>query len=366
MHEDFTNRVIAKINAPDLFERYLVSKGFFPYNRKTTSTMVDYVPSLKNGENLNLPPKFLVSMFGNICDVYQPAESKFEITRKLLKVAYDYGFPIRLLTKSNLVQRDIDLLKDIHADSFARVAMTITLANERNQKIFEPNASTTEERFDTIKELRKAGISAGIYITPVIPFIGDTKDNLHSIFRLAKESDAEFIISGGLTLRPGRNKNEFFHTLEQHFPEILPHYQKLYGNNHKGGQPDPKVAEEFNLIDIIKTGYLLSKEYGITFYEPRYIPYGQKWKNLQISTALSRIAFLKEKIFNENENIMDIRKAASYIEKMTENLETMDEIGIKSLPFNHKTSDIIREILFFNKCSYLDENNDWKNLLYHR
>ena len=103
MHEDFTNRVIAKINAPDLFEKYLSRKGFFPYNRETTSTIVDYLPSMKNGDSLNLPPKFLISMFGNVCDVYQPAEAKFQITQKLLNVAYDYGFPIRLLTKSNLV-----------------------------------------------------------------------------------------------------------------------------------------------------------------------------------------------------------------------------------------------------------------------
>lgn len=365
MHYDFTKRVIVKINAPELLERYLKKKGFFPYNRESTSTMIDYVPSMKNGECLNLPPKFLISMFGNICDVYQPAESKFQITRKLLNVAYDYGFPIRLLTKSKLVLRDIDLLKDIQKDSFARVAFTITLADEKTQKIFEPHASSTLERLEALRILRKEGISAGVYITPVIPFIGDSEENLHRIFQGAKEADAEFIITGGLTLRPGRNKKEFFETLKNYNPSIHSQFKKLYGNNHRGGQPDPKVAKEYDLIDIIKTGYLLSKEYGITFYEPRYIPQGQKWKNLQISTALARIAFLKERIMHEQEGIGEIRKAAAYIERMHDNLEQMNENDLHNLPFNHQIFEIIKEIITSNSCKYLESRNEWSNLFYN-
>ena len=365
LHEDFTQRVIAKINAPDLLETYLSKKGFFPYNRDSTSTMMDYFPSMKNGERLNLPPKFIISMFGNICDVYQPAEAKFQITRKLLNIAYDYGFPIRLLTKSKLVLRDLDILKDIHRESFARVALTVTIADEKHQKIFEPKSSTTQERFDTMKTLRKEGIPSGIYVTPVIPFIGDIEDNLHTIFKSAKEADAEFIITGGLTLRPGRNKEEFLLTIKEHYPDTLSKFHKLYGNNHRGGQPDPQIASEFGLIDIIKTGYEMSKEYNITFYEPRYIPYGQKYKNLQISTALARIAFLKDNIFHEEEDIKEIRKASAYIELMNEDLELMAESDIQNLPFSSSITSVIAEILHTNSCDYLEKHKDWDNLLYN-
>ena len=365
MHEDFTQRVIAKINAPELLEKHLSKKGFFPYNRDSTSTMIDYFPSMKNGDSLNLPPKFVISMFGNICDVYQPAEAKFQITRKLLNVAYDYGFPIRILTKSKLVLRDLDLLREIQKDSFARVALTVTLADEDIQKIFEPNASTSQERFEVLNTLRKEGVSAGIYITPVIPFIGDTMENLNRIFQSAKEADAEFIITGGLTLRPGRNKDEFFDTLKQHFPDILSKYQKLYGNNHPGGQPDPKVASEFGIIDIVKTGYEMSKKYGITFFEPRYIPHGQKRKNLQISTALARIAFHKDNVFKEQDNIREIRKAAAHLELMDEDLELMKESKIQNLPFSNSILDTVTEILQDNSCKYLQLQGDWDNLLYN-
>ncbi len=365
LHEDFTQRVIAKINAPDLLEKYLSKKGYFPYNRKTTSTIVDYLPSMKNGVSLNLPPKFLISMFGNICDVYQPAESKFQITRKLLSIAYDYGFPIRLLTKSNLVLRDLYLLKDIQKESFARVALTITLADEDKQKVFEPNASTTQQRIETLRILRKEGISAGIYITPILPFIGDTDENLQSIVKSAKDADAEFIIAGGLTLRPGSNKEEYFDTLKQYYPNLLPKYQRLYGNNNRGGQPDPEVAAEYGLIDIVKTGYQVSKEFGIAFYEPRYIPQGQKRKNLIISTALARIAFLKEKIYNEFDGVREIRKASAQIELMDEKLNHMNESEILSLPFSSQVTDYILEILHTNSCKYLESLNEWKYLIYN-
>ena len=365
LHDDFTQRVIAKINAPHLLEKYLSRKGFFPYNRDTTSTMVDYIPSIKNGDSLNLPPKFLISMFGNICDVYQPAESKLQITRQLLNIAYEYGFPIRLLTKSKMVLRDIDLLRDIHRDSFSRVAFTVTLANEKDQQIIEPNASTSQERFEALRLLRKEGISAGIYITPVIPFIGDTDENLHSIFQSAKEADAEFIITGGLTLRPGRNKNEFFDTLKIHYPEIYPKYKKIYGNNHRGGQPDPQIALEYGLIDIVKTGYQMSKKYSIAFYEPRYIPHGQKRKNLQISTALARIAFLKEHVLQDQKDIRAIRKAAAHIEIMIERLEQMSDSDIHNLHFGREITEIILEILHSNTCQNLELHDDWNNLLYN-
>jgi DNA repair photolyase len=308
----------------------------------------------------------MISMFGNISDVYQPAESKFEITRKLLNIAYDYGFPIRLLTKSKLVLRDIDILKNIHRENFARVSFTITLADEKTQKIFEPNASTSQERFDALKHIREEGISAGVYVTPVIPFIGDTEENLRRIFQSAKDANAEFILTGGLTLRPGRIKNAFLHTIDKNFNELLPKYQRLYGQNHRGGQPDPNIAAEYNLIDIIKTGYQLSKEYGITFYEPRYIPSGQKMKNLQISTALSRIAFLKEKVFHEQNDIREIRLAADYIEKTERDIEYMSDEELAKMPLNSHIIKIIKEIVLSNSCRYLESLNEWDNLLYSK
>jgi len=367
MHDDFNQRIYVKINAPNLLENYLLKKGFIPYNRDFTSTMLDYFPSLKNGASLKLPPKFIISMFGNVCDVYQPAEEKTQITRKLLQIVHDFGFPTRILTKSTLMLRDIELLKSIHMESFARIAFTITLANEKDQLIFEPNAASTLERFEALRALRKEGIPAGIYFTPVIPFIGDTEENLHSIFSIAKEAGAEFILTGGLTLRPGRNKDEFMHTLAENYSHLEEKYLKLYGNNNRGGQPDPFVAEQFKLIDIIKTGYELSKKYAITFYEPRYIPEGQIQTNLRIATVLARIAFLKERIDHERGNhIQEIRQAAAFIEKMRDDLGEMKDETILSLSIKERALEYVFEMLKDQQSKFLVERNDWNNLFYEK
>jgi DNA repair photolyase len=364
MHVDYGERIRVKINAPELLERYLKKKGFIPYNRERTSTLVDYIPYSNNDIKSNLPPKFVISMFGNVCDVYQPAEEKVEITRKLLQIAFDYGFPIRILTKSNLVLRDMDILKKIHQDSFARVAVTITLYDEEKQKIFEPNACSSLERFEIVRTLRKNGISSGIYITPILPFIGDCHENVFQIISKAKEVNAEFIISGGLTLSPGRNKKDFLKTIDSHFPELLERYKLLYENNNKYGHPDPKIAKSYNLTNPIKIGYELSKKRGIFFYEPRIIPEGQFYTNLLISTTLYRIAFLKEKIYNSEEiNIKEYHQSAKYCELLSQDISSMSNSEIQSLPFSRNIIEIITEIVDSNNCQYLSSKNEWNSLI---
>lgn len=182
MHDDFGVTIKAKINAPELFEEYLVKKGLVPFNRNGTTTLDEFIESKNNSLTKYQTPKFLLSLFGNVCDIYQPAEEELQLTRQLLLIAYDYGIPVRLLTKSDLALRDLDIIKKIHETSFARVAFTVTLMNENDQKNIEPNASSTFSRIQAIKEFRNASIPSGAYITPVIPFIGDTEENLENIF----------------------------------------------------------------------------------------------------------------------------------------------------------------------------------------
>ncbi len=199
MHADYGTRIKGKINAPQLLERFFRKENFLPVNRQTTSTLVDFFPDIKGMVPQN-KGKFIFGIGGGVCDVYQPAEKKLNITRKLLKIIYDYDFPLFLLTKNKLVLRDIDLLKKIQTRSYANVSFSITLADEKTQKLIEPNCSPTYERFDALKRLRKAGIHAGVFLLPVLPWIGDTDENMRKIFEMAKEADVEFVVVGGLTL----------------------------------------------------------------------------------------------------------------------------------------------------------------------
>ena len=275
MHADFGERIRVKINAPILFEQFLKKKGFIHLHREKTSTLVDFLPSIKDSVQPRRPGKFIVHIGGGVCDVYQPAEKEIKITRKLLQITYDYKFPVFILTKNKLVLRDLDLLTKINEESYANVSFTITLADEKTQKIFEPRASTTQERFEAIKRLRDEGIHSGVYFYPTLPFIGDTDENMQTIYKQAKKVGTEFVYCWGLTLKPGRNKQEFFQTLEKHFPLLLQKYEKLYGNEDKYGNLDVTQAKEMGLTWPEVKGYKLGYEHGMPYAVKRYIPDGR-------------------------------------------------------------------------------------------
>jgi DNA repair photolyase len=298
MHDDYADRIRVKINAPKLLEQFLRKRNFLPIHRDKTSTLVDFIPSQKRVQ-YQKQDYFVLFIGGGVCDVYQPAEKKIKITRELLQIAYDYSIPVFILTKNILVLRDLDLFKKINKDSYACVCFTITHADEKIQKIFEPRASTTQERFDAIKKLRQEGIHSGIYFYPVLPFIGDTDENMKEIYHQAKSVDSEFVYCWGLTLKPGRSKREFLDTIETHFPKLYPKYVQLYGNNDRYGNLDVNQFKIMGLTWPEVKGFKLGYELGLRYCAKRYVPKGRIETNLRASEALIKIAYLKGNIIQE-------------------------------------------------------------------
>ncbi|MHA1346887.1 MAG: radical SAM protein [Candidatus Heimdallarchaeaceae archaeon] len=365
LHDEFSNKIKVKVNAPELLEQYLRGRGFYPINRQRTDTLVDFIPNISDASKLNLPNKFILFIGGGICDVYQPAEEILSITNKLLQIAYDYCFPIRTLTKNSLVLRDINLFKKIHKQSFARVSLTITLSDQEKQRVFEPRASTTEDRFSSVKKLREEGLPAGVYMTPLLPFIGDTRKNLEDLFKRSREVNAEFVVSGGLILRPGKHKVEMFSIIKEHYPELLEKYTKLYINDHSSGIPDTFYSHKLNLVDTIKIGYEMSKKYQIPFFEPRYIPENYLHFNLRVSTVLSRIAFLKSKILpNSSFEAIRIQQDSILLETLKRDLKKMSSIEVDNLPLHDESRPYVLEMLELNQCQFLIDHKEWDNLFY--
>jgi len=365
MHDDFGATIKAKINASELFEEYLVKKGLFPFNRNGTTTLDEYIESKSKSHPYSKRPNFLLSLFGNVCDIYQPAEEELKLTRQLLHIAYDYGIPVRLLTKSDLVLRDLDIIKKINETSFARVAFTVTLMNEIDQRNIEPNASSTSARIHAIKEFRNAGIPSGAYVTPVIPFIGDTEENLDSIFVELYKANAEFVITGGLTLKSGRNKDTFMRVIMEKYPHVYDKIFELYSNNDSYGQPDQEIAHNFQLLKPVVEGYNLAKKHRINFFEPRFIPNVKFRKNLEITTYLARIGFLMREIFFERmSEAHQFRKAAAELEYLKSDISKMSEAQIKKLNISQSVISTITEILNDGKSTYLENKGDFGNLLY--
>jgi DNA repair photolyase len=356
MHDDFGERIKVKRNAPQLLEQYLKKKGFFPINRERTSTLVDYFPNLRDSAASKTPGKPILFIGGGVCDVYQHAEKEVKMTKKLLQIAHDYKMPVSFLTKNNLILRDIVLLKKINEDSYASASFSITLADEETQKIFEPRASTTQERFEAIKILRNEGIHSGVYFYPTLPFIGDTDENMRAIYKQAKEVGAEFIYCWGLTLKPGRNKIEFMNTVKENYPELLPKYTKLYGNEDKYGNLDSEVFKEYNLIWPEIKGYKLGFELGLDYTAKRYVPEGRITFNIKITEILYRIAYLKSFFVKSSKyEINRINQASIIINKSKEDISKMDEKDLKKIGIDRIIFDYIFEFVEKNESKYLKD-----------
>ena len=193
--------------------------------------------------------KCMIGM-GSMTDPYIPEELKLKHTRKALEVASKYGFGITLITKSNRVLRDLDLLKEINQKTKCVVQMTLTTYDEELCKKIEPNVSTTKERFEALLTLRDAGIPTVVWLTPLLPYINDTEENLLGILNYCKEAKVYGIICFGIgvTLRDG-NREYFYTQLDKKFPNLKEQYIKEYGNsyiiNSKNNTKLMKIFHEF-------------------------------------------------------------------------------------------------------------------------
>ena len=193
--------------------------------------------------------KCMIGM-GSMTDPYIPEELKLKHTRKALEVASKYGFGITLITKSNRVLRDLDLLKEINQKTKCVVQMTLTTYDEELCKKIEPNVSTTKERFEALLTLRDAGIPTVVWLTPLLPYINDTEENLLGILNYCKEAKVYGIICFGIgvTLRDG-NREYFYTQLDKKFPNLKEQYIKEYGNsyiiNSKNNAKLMKIFHEF-------------------------------------------------------------------------------------------------------------------------
>ncbi len=168
---------------------------------------------------------------GAMSDPYIPLENELNITRKCLEVIKKYDCGIAILTKSNLILKDLDLLKQINESSKAIVQMTMTTFDENLCKLIEPNVSTTKERFEVLKRMNEHKISTIVWICPILPFINDTKENIDGLLMYCKNSNVKGIITFGLgmTLRD-YNRKYYYKMLDKHFAGIKNKYEENFGN----------------------------------------------------------------------------------------------------------------------------------------
>ena len=181
--------------------------------------------------------KCMIGM-GSMTDPYIPLELELEHVRESLKLIERYGFGVTLITKSDRVLRDLDLLKKINEKTKCVVQMTLTNIDDELSRKLEPGVCTTTKRFEVLKVLRDAGIPTVVWMTPILPFINDTKENISGLLDMCIEAKVKGIICFGigLTLREG-NREYFYEKLDSHFPGVKEKYIRTYGNQYEISSP---------------------------------------------------------------------------------------------------------------------------------
>ena len=193
---------------------------------------------------------------GSMTDPYIPLEMKLGNVRKALELVYEYGFGFTVITKSNRILRDLDLLQKINEKTKCVVQMTLTTCDEDLCRKIEPNVSTTEERFEVLKTLRDCGIPTVVWLSPVLPFINDTEENISGILDMCAEAKVYGVIcfGMGLTLREG-NREYFYEQLDRLFPGLKEQYIRTYGDQY--------MIESGNSQKLMRLFHRKCEKYGI-------------------------------------------------------------------------------------------------------
>ena len=195
---------------------------------------------------------------GSMSDPYMHCEEQLKLTRKCLEIIYKYGFGAAVQTKSDRILRDIDLLEEINNRAKSVVQITLTTWDKQLCQIIEPNVCNTQRRIEVLEAMRERGIPTVVWLTPILPFINDTEENILAILNACAQVKVKGIIcfDMGLTLREG-DREFYYAALDRHFPGLKEKYISTYGGAYE--VPSPQSAR---LMDLFTT---FCRDHGILY-----------------------------------------------------------------------------------------------------
>lgn len=210
--------IAVKVNAPELLEQAL--------RRKRSRCMIGT---------------------GAMSDPYLPLERELRLTRRCLELIDAYDFGLSIQTKSDLILRDLDLLKSINRKTKCVVQMTLTTYDEALCRILEPHVCTTARRIEVLKQMQEAGIPTIVWLTPILPFLNDTEENIRHLLDACRDAGVYGVVTFGIgvTLRDG-DRQYFYQKLDEHFPGMKERYIQTYGSAYV--LPSPRERELMALV----------------------------------------------------------------------------------------------------------------------
>ena len=256
--EIFVKSILNKHKVRDSW--FLDDYSLNPYEACAFNCVFCYIRGSKYGENMQkvlsvkvnacqllereLPRRARKGEHGFIAissstEAWQPIEEKYRLTRKLLRIILHYRFPVHVLTKSKLILRDLDILKEIDKKAIlpkdlrnklnhsVLITFSLSTLDSKVAKIFEPGAPTPRERLETMQKCKENGFFTGVAYIPVLPFISDSDEQLEEMVKTAKDYGADYVFVGALTLF-GIGKRFYYKVLDRYFPNLLPNYRRLF------------------------------------------------------------------------------------------------------------------------------------------
>lgn len=276
-------------------ENYYV-KGDFGKDIAVKTNAIEILRKELDPQRRRIPLKrSFIMPGGGIGDSYEPLEKKYELTRQTLELLYEFDFPVHLLTKSTLIERDLDLIKKINKQNRAIVSFSFSTVNDDIAKIFEPNVSPPSVRLESIEKFKLEGIPCGMFLMPVIPYITDTPEMIDESINKGVKAGVDFIIFGGMTLKDGRQKDYFLRILEKHYPHLTLEYENLYIGDKWGN-----LSYDYNET-INYTFDTFAKKYKVSKRIPAYLFNNILSENDLVTVILDQIDYvLKLKGYKSN------------------------------------------------------------------
>ncbi|MTK14166.1 MAG: radical SAM protein [Clostridiaceae bacterium] len=217
---------------------------------------------------------------GAMSDPYNPFEKDLMLTRNALEQINAFNFGIAIATKSNLITRDIDILKKIKEHSPVLVKITITTFNDELCKKIEPNVCVSSERFKAIKKLSDNGIFTGVLLMPILPFINDNEVNIINIVRKASECGAKFILAYGMELTLRQNQRDYFYDkVTELFPNsnLAKRYNTTFGNSYECSSSNSKRLWKVFKDECERLGILYKMQDIVAAYKQGYYSKQISW-----------------------------------------------------------------------------------------
>jgi DNA repair photolyase len=264
---------------------------------------------------------------------YQPAERVFKLSRLMLEVCLELGFPVFVLERSPLVLRDLDLLKAIDQRSRAVVAFSVISTPDSPQyarvRQMENLAPAPGKRFAAMEQVAKAGILTGVCFMPILPGLCDDGENLRQVIRGTANHGGQFVLAGGLTLAD-QQRELYTNVLRERFPDLLPLYARLYPDGSYG----PVRSDPQALARRIRE---LCQQHGIRDRIPRLIIPGDKRAlNKQIVAELAEEIYTLEINAAPASQLWPLQKAAWAIEDLEQDIgliyRSMGLKGLEAIP----------------------------------